>query len=302
MAERTGKFLLDQRPNNITLQSMRGLYDPALSSDCRCGRECADCQFSNYCGEVKPWTALSSPNNWDDDLLTQDELPDGDTQDPNNVFVSLEELAACDMSGRPYYLYDDEELEVGLSDAIAYAELRDQMEAEEFDLDFDVELEEWNDSPQDILRDIKDQYSEYFVEEDGLPQQEEQIIERDIPGASFQSSHLLEPMGEDRHWDPRGGRIPRSDRYKEIRKKFGIIRRKHGQTGKITRRRCTQLSPPHTRRMSVLMAENDERYLDRWYQEMDEAWDFGATGRTYEGKFVFEINLETGRVIGAYYA
>jgi len=66
------------------------------SSDCRCYG------FSCPCG-IQPWVALSSGENWDD---PDDECAGGEG------FIPLEDLteAACDMFGRPLYLYDENDL------------------------------------------------------------------------------------------------------------------------------------------------------------------------------------------------
>ncbi len=44
------------------------------------------------------------------------------------------------------------------------------------------------------------------------------------------------------------------DYYKEERRNAGIVRKRCSQTGRITRRRKFQGTPPHTRTMSILMA------------------------------------------------
>ena len=106
--DRTGKFWWEYNtPHHITLESMRGLYDPALTSDCRCGRECWNCEFGNYC-ELRPWMALCSIESWGEKILTPDGLPDGDMpHSDNGQMVPFEDIIACDIFGRPYYLYDD---------------------------------------------------------------------------------------------------------------------------------------------------------------------------------------------------
>ncbi len=44
--DREGKFWWEyDMAHHITLKSMRGTYDPTLSSDCRCGEDCRVCQY-----------------------------------------------------------------------------------------------------------------------------------------------------------------------------------------------------------------------------------------------------------------
>ena len=105
--DRTGKFWWEYNsPHYITLKSMRGLYDPTLTSDCRCGKECGNCEFGNCC-VLRPWMALCSVESWGEGILTSDGLPDGDMPNPDNVMIPFEDRIACDIFGKPYYLYDD---------------------------------------------------------------------------------------------------------------------------------------------------------------------------------------------------
>ena len=127
--DRTGKFWWEyKKPHYITLQSMRGVYDPALSSDCRCGRECSYCEFGNYC-EFRPWVVLGSTEFWGEEILTPEGLPDGDTLDPDAVGIPFEDRIACDIYGRPYYLYeDDNEEDQEISDAMYFEQERQKKE------------------------------------------------------------------------------------------------------------------------------------------------------------------------------
>jgi hypothetical protein len=74
----------------------RGLDDPTLSSDVRCGQNCDKCEFA--C-EVRPWMALASKECWGEDCLSPDGLADGDTRDPLRNAIPLEDMVACDMQG-----------------------------------------------------------------------------------------------------------------------------------------------------------------------------------------------------------
>lgn len=107
---RTGKFWWEyDKPHFITLESMRGVYDPALSSDSRCGSECE----VNHCGpccDIKPWIAFCSLDSWDQEsAMTPDGLPDGDMPNPDAIGIPFEDRLVCDINGNPYYL--DQEIE-----------------------------------------------------------------------------------------------------------------------------------------------------------------------------------------------
>lgn len=103
MAGRSEKFWWEyKREHFITLQSMRGTYDPALSSDCRCGRECENCEFGNYC-DIKPWMALHSTECWGEEILTPDGLADGDTCDSREILAPFHDRIACDICGYSYF-------------------------------------------------------------------------------------------------------------------------------------------------------------------------------------------------------
>lgn len=139
--DRKGKFWWEyQRPHYITLQSMRGVYDPALTSDCRCGKECYNCEFGNCC-ELHPWMVLCSVEYWGEGVLTPEGLPDGDTLDPAAVQVPFEERVACDIEGRPHYLCDcdveEENLEI-------YEAMRLEQEQEAVECDEFLEDDEFN--------------------------------------------------------------------------------------------------------------------------------------------------------------
>lgn len=121
--ERTGKFLSEiTSPRGITLEAFRGVYDPSLSTDCRCGRECAKCEFSNFC-DLKPWAALSSPKNWGDEILTPDGLADGDRPHRDFEFIPIEELLASDFDGTRFLLFDGEPNDEELSEDEGKTEL-----------------------------------------------------------------------------------------------------------------------------------------------------------------------------------
>lgn len=94
-------------------------------------------------------------------------------------------------------------------------------------------------------------------------------------GETFQSSPLMEGRPKRRRRNL--GRIPRDDRYKNQRKREGVrvVRERDSGVGE-TVRFCQQECPPQTRRMSIFIAENHERYLDWWDRQMDEVWDFGS--------------------------
>lgn len=104
MSDRTGKFLWEQKAP-ISLEAMKGTYDPALATDCRCGRECYGCQVS-YCCEIRPWIALCNTECWDEEVLRPDGLPYGDMPDPKKTSTCLEEGLACDIFGTPLFSQD----------------------------------------------------------------------------------------------------------------------------------------------------------------------------------------------------
>ena len=74
--DRTGKFWWEYVDrNSITLKSMRGTYDPALSTDCRCGCSCEVCPLKDLCGAILSWIAMGSVENWGEEISIPDELP-----------------------------------------------------------------------------------------------------------------------------------------------------------------------------------------------------------------------------------
>lgn len=139
--DRTGKFWWEQNSNRyITLESMRGGYDPCLSSDCRCGRECDNCEFGDYC-DLRPWMVISSPEYWGEGILTPDGSPYGDMPNPGKVGIDLEKIS-CDIFGTPLHLQNSEEAEKEITEKIMeerlsaymyYTFLADLSEVEEED-------------------------------------------------------------------------------------------------------------------------------------------------------------------------
>lgn len=142
--DRTGKFWWEYNsPHYITLKSMRGLYDPALTSDCRCGKECENCEFGNYC-VLRPWLALCSVESWGEGILTSDGLPDGDMPNPDNVMIPFEDRIACDIFGKPYYLYDDleedEQEDIDQFNWSAFPDVEEQVIEPELDISMNEAL------------------------------------------------------------------------------------------------------------------------------------------------------------------
>lgn len=116
MAERTQKFYFEMSPSFITAQSLRGINDSAMSSDCRCGMECSMCPLNIFCDRV-PWMALGSAKAWGEEYLTPDGVPDGDVANPNGPYIPIEDMVACDMFGEVMYSdpYDQEEEQYHIS-------------------------------------------------------------------------------------------------------------------------------------------------------------------------------------------
>ncbi len=99
---RTGKFWWEyQSPHFITLESMGGAYDKTLSSDCRCGISCKICEVRNLCAgsNSSPWAAIGNVENWGDDILTPQGLPDGDMPHLDFDFIPIEHEFLCDIDG-----------------------------------------------------------------------------------------------------------------------------------------------------------------------------------------------------------
>jgi len=100
--DRTGKFWWEyQSYRFITLESMGGVYDKTLSSDCRCGISCDICEFRNICAgrSSLPWAAIGSIENWGDDILTPQGLPDGDMPHLDFDFIPIEHEFVCSIDG-----------------------------------------------------------------------------------------------------------------------------------------------------------------------------------------------------------
>jgi hypothetical protein len=116
MADRTGKFWWEQKAP-ISLQAMKGVYDFALSNDCRCGRECNNCEFGNCC-DLRPWVVLCSSENWGEEFLNPTGLPDGDMPDPEMPGAHFDKNLACDIFGIPFYLQNREEIEKEVTEKI----------------------------------------------------------------------------------------------------------------------------------------------------------------------------------------
>lgn len=100
MRTRKGKFVFQMRPTYITQRALRGVHDPALSADPRCGHACGDCPFSVHCSR-SPWIALGSKSAWGESCLTPQGLPDGDLADPKGHYIPIEDVVTCDMFGVP---------------------------------------------------------------------------------------------------------------------------------------------------------------------------------------------------------
>ncbi len=89
MTRHSNLFSENTHPDSITLSSERGLYDPALGADCRGTYGCG--------GFVRPWVALSSLENWGEDVLTPEGLPDGDQPVYKRKFRRVENVEGMEI-------------------------------------------------------------------------------------------------------------------------------------------------------------------------------------------------------------
>jgi len=99
--DRNGKFWWEQNNyRRITLASMGGTYDTTLSTDCRCCCSCRICALRDLCGAVLPWIAMGSIENWGEEVLTPEGLPDGDM--PHFDMDLIPHELFCNIHGDPY--------------------------------------------------------------------------------------------------------------------------------------------------------------------------------------------------------
>ena len=125
MARRSNLFSENVHPDSITLVFERGLYDPTLGADCRGTYGCG--------GFVRPWVALSSPENWGEDVLTPEGLPDGDQPKHKRKFRRVE-----DVEGAEVPVASSEENDEPCYCRVCIQRLEDE-ELQPMELEFEVE-------------------------------------------------------------------------------------------------------------------------------------------------------------------
>ena len=99
MARYSNLFSENVDSDGVTLASERGVYDPALGADCRgtYGRG----------GFVRPWVALSSLENWGEDVLTPEGLPDGDQPRWKRKFRTIDDVESPEISAESAQMDDE---------------------------------------------------------------------------------------------------------------------------------------------------------------------------------------------------
>jgi hypothetical protein len=86
------------RKDSVVFESLEGMSDRRFRSDCR---------SEGYQSLVQPHIALCSLDNWGEEVVSPQGLPDGDQPRYRDSWVSQDDLVACDILGHPLGAYFD---------------------------------------------------------------------------------------------------------------------------------------------------------------------------------------------------
>jgi len=181
--ERRGKFPFEKGAA-ITLQSLRGEMDWAHSSDCRSEG------FTNF--DIKPWSAMSSLDNWDEQAVSPDGLaygenqklyyPFGDDLEYYHPSIPWEERLVCDIFGNVMEMefvsksghVNFHEIEIDFKfDEVEevekeFSEWMEQFSEKECECYYCIMAEEWVKKIEELMlkEEIKKQYKEVLLSQE----------------------------------------------------------------------------------------------------------------------------------------